>query len=173
MKTPISMQCAECGAEFYTKEEGVEICLACRIIEDLKLPEDTIVNQNMVNIWTAKKYDATTGIDRVYLMIAEGVYLVERRQRTQQLCSRMTFVGSKDDEAIGTYAANIRNRKDIRSKFDAMVFVRVSPKSDFKVFGISYSDRIQKKLSAKSVVFQKQYAISLAVKWYYRKAKTT
>lgn len=167
-KNAIMLKCERCGVDFWGNNPDTKICLACKVSEDLKLPEDTIVNRNLVNIWTAKQYDPVKGIDPHYLMVAEGAYLVKRRDRKSQLCSRITFIGEKDNKQMDTFARNVAYRKDIREKYDVLVFVRISRNSNFHVFGISYSDRMIKKLSEKTAVFKKQYAISLAIKWFIK-----
>lgn len=102
-------------------------------------------------------------------MVAEGAYLVENRVRDKlEMYSTIRFIGEKDDKEIETFAKNLRYRKDVKRKYDVMVFIRISQKSKFHVFGIKYSDRMVKKLSQKTVVFQKQYAISLAIKWFMK-----
>lgn len=168
MQNAILLHCERCGVEFWGKDPNTKICVACKITEDMKLPEDTIVNRAIMNIWMAKNYDPVNGIDPTYLMVAEGVYLVENRKRKSQLCSRIRFIGTKKDKDMESYARNVKYRKDIRDNYDALVFVRISAKSDFYVFGISYSDRMIKKLAEKTVVFKKQYAISLAIKWFMK-----
>lgn len=168
MKNAILLTCERCGVEFWGTNPDTKVCLACKVTEDMKLPDDTIVNRNVVNIWMNKGFDPVKGIDPCYLMVAEGVYLVEHRNRKQALCSNITFIGEKDDKHMESYARNITHRKDIRDNYDALVFVRIGKKSNFYVFGISYSDRMIKKLSEKTTVFKKQYAISLAVKWFFK-----
>lgn len=82
--------------------------------------------------------------------------------------STIAFIGEKDNKEMESFAKNLRYRKDIKKKYDAMVFIRINQKSKFHVFGLKYSDRMVKKLSGKTAVFQKQYAISLAIKWFMK-----
>lgn len=169
MKPAVYRECTRCGCTFPSTDEKTEICLACRVTEDMKLPPDTIVNRSLVSIWMSKNYDPVKGIDPAYLMVAEGAYLVQDRVRdNHEVYSTIAFIGEKDDSEMESYAKNLKYRKDIRKKYDAMVFIRISQKSKFHVFGIKYSDRMVKKLSNKTAVFQKQYAISLSIKWFMK-----
>ena len=43
--------CEVCGDEFLTGDKDEHICLPCRITRDMKLPPDTIINQNVLNIY--------------------------------------------------------------------------------------------------------------------------
>lgn len=167
-KNAIMLHCERCGIDFWGANPDTKLCLACKVAEDMKLPPDTIVNRNLVNIWVNKGFDPVRGIDPNYLMVAEGVYLVEQRKRRPQLCTRIKFIGEKDDKHMESYARNVAYRKDIKNLYDTLVFVRIGSKSNFYVFGISYSDRMIKKLSDRTIIFKKQYAISLAIKWYLK-----
>lgn len=161
--------CEKCGVTFLTKDKDETKCLSCRIMEEMKLPEDTIINQNVINIYTRGAYDKIKGVDPTYLIVAEGVKLINKKRNNEQLCSKISFIGAKDASKIDKYVNGVRiNNSYYASKYDAMVFIKVSIQSKFMVFGISYSDRLYKKLQNEDTLFKKNYAISLAVKWYYK-----
>lgn len=133
----------------------------------MHLPEDTIVNHNVLNIYMAGKYDRERGVDPVYLKIAEGAALLDRNRPKEQLCTNITFFGEKNNDEIEDYVVALLDGKKHKDEYDALVFVKVTSVSGFMVFGISWSDRMINKLSSYDTRFRKNYAISLAINWYY------
>ena len=62
----IKKTCEHCGVEFMTANAGETECLSCKISREMKLPEDTIVNHNVLNIYMAKQFDPNKGVDPIY-----------------------------------------------------------------------------------------------------------
>lgn len=163
----VEKECVTCGSKFMTANPNEEECLSCKITRDMKLPKDTIVNQNVLNIYLAGRYDREKGIDSTYLKIAEGVALLDRKHDGEQLCTRIKFIGEKKNEEIEDYVNMVLKDAKYKKKYDAFVFVKVSSHSNFMVFAISWSDRTFTKLLKKDKLFIKNYAISIAINWYY------
>lgn len=163
----IRKTCENCGSVFMTSNADETECLSCKISREMKLPEDTIVNHNVLNIYMAKQWDPNKGVDPIYLKVAEGVALIDRKRGKEQLCTTIRFMGEKDNNKIEKYVSMVLKDAGYREKYDAFVFVKISSHSNFMVFGISLSDRSYNKLSEKDVLFKKNYMISLAVNWYW------
>lgn len=163
--------CGQCGAEFLTASENEDRCLSCKLIDEMKLPQDTIVNQNVLNIYHSGKFDRVHGVDPIYLKIAEGVALLNRKRTGDQLCSTVRFIGEKTNDEIEPYASMALKDSKYKKKYDAMVFIKVSSYSNFLVFGLSWSDRTYNLLKTKDARFIKNYAVSIAVKWHWRDKK--
>lgn len=168
---PIKNICNICGTEFYNVNPYETECLACKISREMKLPKDTIINHNVLNIYMNKQFSMNKGVDPIYLKIAEGVALTGRKRTTEQICTNIKFMGEKSNKYIEKFVNKIFNNTDYCNKYDAFVFIKVSSYSNFKVFGISLSDRIIQKLADKDVLFYKNYIISLVVNCYWGKAK--
>ena len=166
---PIERICKKCGVKFLTKDVDETICLGCKIIEEMKLPENTIINQNVLNIYMAKKFDSQKGVDPYYLMIAEGVKLLNQSHSDDRLCSKIKFIGEKENSEIEHYLkTGLKNGSFKKKGYDALVFIKVNSHSKFMFFGLKYSDRLYNKLKDKDELFKKNYAISLVVNWMYR-----
>ena len=160
--------CEVCGDEFLTGDKDEHIWLPCRITRDMKLPPDTIINQNVLNIYLNGAFDKAHGVDKTYLTVAEGVKLFKRKRKKEQLCSTATFLGQKSNDEIDKYVNMLDISSTYKLKYDAMVMVKISSTSDFMIFGLSYSDRLAKKIKDKPILFKKNFAISLAIKYFYR-----
>lgn len=146
-------------------------CLPCTIAEEMHLPDDTIVNQNVLNIYLAKRYDLENGVDPIYLKIAEGVSLIDRKRNKEQLCSKVKFLTQKNGNDIESYVSMILSDSKYKSRYDAFVFIKIHSQSDFMVFGISWSDRIIEKLKNEDTRFIKNYAISIVLHHYFKDKK--
>lgn len=164
----IEKECITCGSIFSTANPNEEECLGCKITREMKLPEGTIVNHNVLNIYMAGQFDREKGVDPTYLKVAEGVALLDRKRSGEQLCSRVKFFGQKSNNEIEQYVNMALNDSKYKKKYDALVFIKTTSVSDFMVFGISWSDRTMEKLADKDIRFIKNYAISVAVKWHFR-----
>lgn len=164
----IEKECIKCGAVFQTSNPNEEVCLSCKITEEMKLPEDTIVNHNLLNIYLSGNFDREHGIDPTYCKIAEGVALTNRKRDKEQLYSKVKFIGQKTNEEIEDYVNMVLKDSKYKSRYDAFVFVKVSSHSNFMVFGVSWSDRTFNKIVDKGTLFMKNYAISIAIQWYYK-----
>lgn len=164
----IEKVCETCGGTFVTANPNEKECLACKITREMKLPEDTIVNHSVLNIYMSGRFDREKGVDPIYLKIAEGVALLDRKRDKEQLCSSIHFFGEKSNEEIESYVSMAIKDSKYRKKYDAMVFVKVTSHSNFMVFGVSFSDRMAELLKDKNTRFIKGYAISVAIKWFYK-----
>ena len=134
----------------------------------MHLPDDTIVNQNVLNIYLSGNYDVKKGVDPIYLKVAEGVALLNRKHTKEQLCTRIKFFGHKTNERIEKYVKGLLVDSKYSKTWDVFVFVKVNSNSDFMVFGISWSDRMFNKLQNYDNKFKKNYAISVAVNWFWK-----
>ena len=162
-------QCSECGCDFVTTDKNENLCMSCKIIKEMKLPEDTIVNQNVLNIYLSKQYDLVKGVDPIYLSVAEGVLLFKNSKRNvEKIYSRIKLFGRKSNDKIEKYVKVCLTDYGYRASYDAMVFVRVNAHLDFLAFGVSLSDRIYKKLEKEDTLFKKNYILSLAINWYFK-----
>lgn len=167
----IEKVCKVCGNSFLTANPNEQECLACKIIREMKLSEDTIVNHSVLNIYMSGQFDREKGVDPTYLKIAEGVALLDRKRVGEQLCSSVHFFGEKSNDEIEKYVNMAIKDSGYKKKYDALVFVKVTSYSNFMVFGVSFSDRMAEKLADKDARFIKSFAISVAIKWYYRDDK--
>lgn len=157
--------CVVCGDVFAvnTKDSDLEKCIACQIKEDLKIGDDVIINMNVLNLWKAKKYDKTKGIDPILCAVAEGIMLLPEEVENRNHLSVISL--SKNKLNNDNIESRIRQlMKKSNGKYDALLFIRFNAKDDFSAFRVRLSDRLIKKLEGKSTLFVKKYIMALVVK---------
>lgn len=168
---PYINTCEVCSAQFSSDSQNETMCLVHRVLSDLKLPEDTIVNMNIVNLWNAKRFDKAKGADRMLASIAEGVILLDGiPEESRKIYSKLSVVDStKGNEDIEEFVKKLMDKRKL--VYDAVVVLRYNNKSNFHVYGLSYSKRMVKILSKKDTIFKKNYAISLVNNYVLKSIK--
>lgn len=152
--------CSKCGIKFATKNSEEDKCLACVVIEELDLPEDTIVNYSLVNVWSSGKFKGKK-IDRFSLAVAEGVMLFDKPVNRNHL-SGYKIKSKKKDGNIESYVKN--TYYNFNGKYDGMVVIRFSQKDDFHVFLFRASERLSKLLDDCDNKTKKKIITALVVK---------
>lgn len=164
--------CEVCGKQFESNRESEDLCLVHRVLYDLKLSEDTIINMNIVKLWQAGRYDKVTGIDPMLAKISEGAIILKGEESLESRDIYTTLSVCNSDvtsELIEGYVSLLMKHKNVA--FDILVVVRYSQRSNFHVYGLRFSKRMATKLSKKPVLFRKKYAISLVNKHFLKKLK--
>lgn len=164
-----TFSCKVCGSEFNTSNQGETLCIVHRVLNDMKLPDDTIVGMNMINLWRAGRYDKEKGIQPILAKIAEGAILFKGKEwDDRSIYTRLTlFNSSLTSKNVERYVKSVIKHKSL--EFDVVCVLRYPGKQNFYVFGLDYSKRMKKTLDGKSVLFKKKFAISLVTKFYTEK----
>lgn len=165
-------ECTECGRKFplETSDSDVKVCMPCQAAIDMKLPDDTIINYNLINIWKAGRYDKKNGIDPMLLAIAEGIVLMpddveDRTDKTSIISYKKKY---SNDDVEKKLKSVIRNAN---GNYDAVLVLRFGINDDFSIYKVRLSDRLTKSLSEKSELFIKRYISNLVVKAAVKKVQ--
>lgn len=164
--------CEKCGREFPVNSDDSELtkCLICQVTDDMRLPDYTLINMNIINLWKMKRFDKEKGIDPLLCAVAEGIFVlpddvVNRDDKT--IITRKKNTLANDD--IEKYLK--RTIKKANEHYDAVVIIRFGIKDDFSVFKVCLSNRLVNKLKKYDLLFIKKFIISLVVKYHVNKTK--
>ena len=159
----IAKVCKKCGIKFATQDSNVELCLRCIVIKDMHLPEDTIINGNIMNMWRKKQYNPKTGLEPIFRGVCEGVIVLDEPVRKRNhLTGYKRKKQNVPNEKIENYIKSLIYRSN--GKYDAIVVVRFG-KSGFSVFCLKYSEKTFKRIKKKNDHhYEKQTAINLVMK---------
>lgn len=146
--------CTKCNKKYYMYEDNKEdnICPKCKVIIDMHLPKDTIVNQCLIYIWQNKLYDENEGIDDIYCKICEGVMLFDNPSKRSKKTG-LKFLTSQTNENIEEYIVDVLEKYN--GYFDGVVVVRNPNTQKFDVCLIRLGDNIFYSIKDKSNFFKK------------------
>lgn len=154
-------ECKYCGEPFETLNDESDTCLRCTIIQDMQLPEDTLVNGNFIKLWQNGRYN-NVGIEVILKEICEGVILlspdIPRTRSTGYKWKKQNVT----NESIEEYVEFLKKQLD--GRFDAIVVMRYRSDGNFSVFAFRYGTKAWEQVKDESTLFKKKVIMGLMSK---------
>lgn len=127
----------------------------------MHLPDDTIVNGNIANVWRSGRYDKQNGIEEIFKCICEGIVVLKKEVKNRNhLTGYKIMKQDVPNDKIEKYVKSLAYRS--AGKYDAVIVVKL--KKNFSVYLLRLDTKTYERLQKKSSHDRKQIEVVLVMK---------